>query len=73
VSAHGFTADQLAQMVRVGFAAKTSEPVVGSVGKTSKSKGSRLPGPASAGLSTVSGFPRLSATCRDSMVLETNK
>jgi hypothetical protein len=43
MSAHGFTADQLAQMVRIGFAAKTSEDVVGSVGQTFEIKGSRLP------------------------------
>jgi hypothetical protein len=36
LSAHGFTADQLAQMVRIGFAAKTSEAVVGGVGQTFK-------------------------------------
>jgi hypothetical protein len=28
--AHGFTADQLAELVRIGFAAKTTERVVGS-------------------------------------------
>jgi hypothetical protein len=44
VSAHGFTADQLAQMVRVGFAAKTSEPVVGSVGQTFEIKRFKITG-----------------------------
>lgn len=44
MSAHGFTADQLAQMVRVGFAAKTSEPVVGSVGQTFEIKRFKITG-----------------------------
>jgi hypothetical protein len=72
MSAHGFTADQLAQMVRIGFAAKTSEDVVGSVGQTFEIKGSRLPKRASERW-VINGERGLSATCRDSMVLETNK
>jgi hypothetical protein len=34
--AHGFTPDQLATMVHIGFAAKTTERVVGTFGQTSE-------------------------------------
>jgi hypothetical protein len=34
--AHGFTTDQLATMVHIGFAAKTTERVVGSLGQMSE-------------------------------------
>jgi hypothetical protein len=36
--AHGFTADQLATMVHMGFAAQTAERVVGTFGQTSEIK-----------------------------------
>ena len=36
--AHGFTADQLAMMVHMGFAAQTAERVVGTFGQTSEIK-----------------------------------
>jgi hypothetical protein len=36
MGAHGFTADQLAKLVRIGFADKTTECVVGGVEQTSE-------------------------------------
>ena len=33
MSVHGFTADQLAELVRIGFAAKITERVLGGVGQ----------------------------------------
>jgi hypothetical protein len=36
MTAHGFTADQLATMVHIGFAAKTTECVLGSLGQMSE-------------------------------------
>ena len=36
--AHGFTADQLAMVVHIGFAAQTAERVVGTFGQTSEIK-----------------------------------
>ena len=40
--AHGFTADQLAIMVRMGFAAQNAERVVGTFGQTSNIKRFRI-------------------------------
>jgi hypothetical protein len=40
--AHGFTADQLTTMVHIGFAATTTERVVGSVGQISEIKSFKI-------------------------------
>ena len=42
--AHGFTADQLAMMVHMGFAAQTAERVVGTFGQTSEIKRFKIKG-----------------------------
>jgi len=42
MTAHGFTADQLAQLVRTGFAVMTAEQVVGGIERTFEVKGFKI-------------------------------